>query len=130
LYKLRYKLPTAVLLTSDNSLLLPYFSYCAIVWACCYHSRLASLIVLQKRAVSNISGPAHTSPLFRNNNILKITDINNMPVALFMFKYYNSLLPPLFDSFFALNVDVHSYFTRSSQMFHIPSVMLSKKISK
>jgi len=29
---------------------------------------------------------------------------------LFMFKYYNSLLPPLFDSFFALNVDVHSYF--------------------
>ena len=133
LYKLRYKLPTAVLLTSENSLLLPYFSYCAIVWACCYHSRLASLIVLQKRAVrivSNISGPAHTSPLFRNNNILKITDINNMPVALFMLKYYNSLLPPLFDSFFALNVDVYSYFTRSSQMFHIPSVMLSIKISK
>lgn len=125
LYKLRYKLPTAVLLTLYNSLLLPYFSYCNIVWACCYHSRLASLIVLQKRAVrivSNISGRAHTSPLFRNNNILKITDINNMQVALFMFKYYNSLLPPLFDSFFALNVDVHSYFTRSSQMFHIPSI--------
>lgn len=74
------------------------------------------------RIVSNISGRAHTSPLFRNNNILKITDINNMQVALFMFKYYNSLLPPLFDSFFALNVDVHSYFTRSSQMFHIPSI--------
>ena len=40
------------------------------------------------------------------------------------------LIAHQFDSFFALNVDVHSYFTRSSQMFHIPSVMLSKKISK
>jgi len=39
-----------------------------------------------------------------------------------MFKYYHNLLPPLFDGFFSLNTDVHSYYTRMSKAFQMPAV--------
>jgi len=42
---------------------------------------------------------------------LKLQAIIIVHIAVFMFKYYHNLLPPLFDGFFSLNADVHSYYT-------------------
>ena len=50
---------------------------------------------------------AHTTPLFRLLNNLKLADL----VAL---NKYNNLLPCYFDTFLNLVSDIHSYNTRSA----------------
>ena len=60
----------------------------------------------------------HTSPLFKELSILPLDDINNETTALFMFRFFNNMLPPSFNDFFRLNKDIHNYKTRSSSNIH------------
>ena len=39
----------------------------------------------------------HTSPLFKELAILPLDDINNETIALFMFRFFNSMLPSSFN---------------------------------
>jgi len=60
-----------------SSLVLPYLTHCNLVWACNSANKLKSVVVLQKRAVRNIAKVdyrAHTSPLFKKLDLLKVTD--------------------------------------------------------
>ena len=45
-----------------------------------------------------------------------------MNVAIFMYKYHNSLLPPIFDNLFHTNSSIHRYPTRGSTDYRIPRV--------
>ena len=57
----------------------PYFLYANLIWGGCYPSLLEPLVRLQKRIIRIITGQnflAHSSPLFRSTNILKIHDIH------------------------------------------------------
>ena len=106
-------------------MILPYFNYCNIVWGCSSNNRLAFLIKLQKRAVGIVCKAGyrdHSTPLFKSLKTLKLQDINSFQIAIFMYKYYHNLLPPLFDGFFHLNTDIHSYYTRIAEAFHMPTV--------
>jgi len=64
----------------------------------------------------------HSTPLFKFLNILKLQDINNFQIAIFMYKYYHNFLPLLFDGFFCLNANIHSYYTRRSNALHLPAL--------
>lgn len=124
LAKLKYFLPYTVLLMLYNTLVLPYLSYCNLIWACTSTNTLNPLIVLQKRAVRTIArtgSRAHTSPLFKNLYLLKLKDICYFQTILFMFKFLQSRLPPKFNNYFTFVSSVHSYSTRSSSAaFTIP----------
>jgi len=56
LSRISYLLPSYTRITLYYSLIYPYLSYCNMVWASTYKSRLHSLTVLQKRAVRFIAG--------------------------------------------------------------------------
>ena len=60
----------------------------------------------------------HTSPLFKELAILPLDDINNETIALFMFRFFNSMLPSSFNDYFKLNKDVHKYNIRLSFNVH------------
>jgi len=82
------------------SMILPYLTYCNIVWACNSTVQLAYLIKLHKRAVHIVfetSYREHASPLFKMLNILKLRDIDNFQIAVFLYKCHHNLLPLLFD---------------------------------
>jgi len=64
----------------------------------------------------------HTSTLCKSLNILKLQDINNFQIAVFMYKYYHNLLPLLFDDFFCLDANIHSYYIRRPNALHLPAV--------
>ena len=73
-----------------NSLVLPYLTYCNLVWACSSAYKLSSVVVLQKRAVRNIAKVdyrAHTSPLFKKLYSLKVIDMRCFQTALFLIHY-------------------------------------------
>ena len=117
LAKLKYTVPQKVLFLIYSSLVLPYLTYCNLVWAFNSASKLKSVAVLQKRAVRNIAKVdycAHTSPLFKKLDLLKVTDICCFQTALFTFKFSQSQLPSKFNDYFSRVTSVHYYTTRSS----------------
>ena len=121
---LKFILPCNILRTLYCSLILPHLSYCNIVWANNFHSRVDKLLKLKKtvRIISKAQFREHTRPLFRKLNLLTLTDINNFQQDIFMFKFSNNLLPLTLHNLFQLNRYVHSDNTRSSFKVHIPLV--------
>ena len=64
----------------------------------------------------------HTSQIFKNFNVVKVTEINVLQTSLFIYKPYNRLLPENFSSFLCLNNDLHQHYTRSHNNFYLISV--------
>ena len=86
----------------------PHLCYSSLVWA----QNLSSVIrlsILQKKSLWIIylrSRSAHTSPLFRETNILI-----KMLYCLFIKKYFNNFLPTTFKNSFTFSSDMHGYRT-------------------
>ena len=101
--KLRYFLNIKILLSLHYTLVEPFFNNCVIAWGNAYQSTLQPLSNLQKKAIRIItfsSFTEHSSPLFKDLNIVKLSDIITLQLAVFMYKFHNQLLPPVFDAFF------------------------------
>lgn len=117
--RLRNSLPMNILLTLYHTLLYPYLSYCNIVWGCANISLIQKLIVLQKRAIRIITRSSFRSssnPLFIRLKLLKITDIYKFQIALFIYKFNQSLLPRSCLHYFVKN-SVRAYDTRKASYF-------------
>ena len=56
----------------------------------------------------------HLSPIFRKLNIIKLNDLLSYHIAVFMYRFNNSLLPSAFDAFFSKVSEIHYYNTRSA----------------
>ena len=126
LNKLRHRVPLNTLHTLYNTLyntlLMPYFSYCNIIWGSTKPSRLDHLVKLQKKAIRIMCGAKyreHTLPLFFKSNQLTIADMYKLNIAAFMYRARHGKLPLLFQNFFVLNSQVHEHFTRKCGNLHI-----------
>ena len=97
--------------------------FCNEVWGNTYQSYLDPLVKIQKRALRVISFAdrlAHTDPLFENLKLLKLKEIYVYSAQLFMFKFHQIKLPPIFFTFFTRNDSIHSYPTRQQYKLHVP----------
>ena len=111
-----------VLLTLYNSLFLPYLNYGMLSWK----SKLKEVIKLQKKVVRIISGArynAHTEPIFKKLNLLKVSDLYLLHAYKFCYKLENNVLPLYFHAnLFTKNSTIHRHNTRTSSAFHLPLV--------
>ena len=131
LYKVRYFVSDKILLMLYNTLILPYISYCNILWATC-KTVTNNILLLQKKAIRVCTRSGfldHTNPLFVKLRCLKVDDINFLQTAIFMFRFNNKLLPDSFSSMFQSNNAVHSYSTRQASNIHLvnPRTTLAHK---
>ena len=120
--KTRKLFNSETLISLYNSLVYPYLSYCVHVWGEAYDVHKYALVVQQKKIVRIISGVpprTHTKPLFSKLKILTLDGIYRYMLALFMYKYVNDMIPPLFDMFI-VNADIHHYNTRNHTLLHVP----------
>ena len=127
------RLPVDVV--ANNALILPYITYCNIVWGNCSSTKINSILLLQKRAlrvVTNSHYLSNSEPLFHQLKRLKINDIHTFQTAIFMHKYTFNQLPQSFYNFFTLNSNIHSYPTRRSSDYHLenPKIVLAQKSLK
>ena len=100
LSKLRYFVSLNTLRNLYYALIYSFLTYASIVWGCTYSSTLQSLFILQKRSIRIITFTKyyeHTSMLFKSLNIMKLIYLITFHVAVFMKKFYNKLLPFVFD---------------------------------
>ena len=119
--KVKSIFPTKLLLSLYYTMVYPYLSYCNIVWASTYPTRLNKLCTLQKRIIRIISHSdylAHTKPLYLKLNLLNIFGINLFQSSSFIFDYFKGNLPHCFQSFFLQNHNIHGHHTRSNNDLH------------
>ena len=131
LYRVKYFVPIRILLVLYNTLVLPYISYCNIVWATS-RNITENIILLQKKAIRICAGAGfrdHTNPLFIKLKTLKVDDINFLQTSIFMYRHKSNLLPVSFSTMFQPNSAVHSYPTRQATKLHVsnPHTMLAHK---
>ena len=122
IYKSSFCLPVTSLRTLYYSLVYPYLVYCASVWASTYPTNLNRLVLLQKkiiRIISKMPFDAHTDPIFKSLQIMKLSEIYFFQVGKFMFSYKIGLLPNAFKEMFLMTNQVHSYNTRNSNTFYL-----------
>ena len=121
--KIKYYLPSSVLVILYSSLILPYLNYGILAWGNSHQTLLDKLLLLQKkslRIIFHLHPRAHTDSLFYENKILKINDLHTFQLGQFMFNYNNNNLPNVFQDIFFRNNRVHNYPTRRSNEFHLP----------
>ena len=85
------------------------------------------ILILQKKAVRIINFQprnSHTSPLFKQNLILKFQDKICLENILFVRKSLNCLSPSIFNTWFSLSSEQHNYETSSSTQANIMKVFL------
>ena len=117
LNRLKRFLPKSVLKTIYNSTILPHLQYCILCWG----KNISRLRKLQKKAIRIISISkynAHTEPLFKCLNLLKLDDIFTYFSLKFYYKYCSQTLPAYFLNMFKRNTDIHTHDTRQLQSLH------------
>ena len=106
LVRARRILDQNALSTLYNSLVLPYFIYCIIIWGNTYKTYCQRLHVMQKKIIRIISHSeynAHTEPLFRKLKILTFYQLYDYFTGIFIYKSLNGLLPRIFHNIFVPN---------------------------
>ena len=107
------------------SLIYSHLSYGIIIWGNTYTSTLQPLCILQKRVLPIMTFAnydSHSSPIFRQLELLKINDLVFIHTALFMQQYYSKQLPETFDNLFQPLSCKHNYNTRlaSKNNYYLP----------
>ena len=64
---------------------------------------------------------AHTAPIFRDLEILTIDQLIVHRIGTVMYKFNYGLLPDVLNTMYRKNCEIHSYNTRSKNMFRISS---------
>ena len=95
-----------------------------LAWGNSNGTAMRKIETIQKRAIRSIYNKkynSHTDPLFKQSGILKISDMYQLQVMLFMHDYTIDKLPMSFRHTYEFNSAVQSvYSTRQSQLFNIP----------
>ena len=115
-----YLLPQPIRMKLYYSLVYPYLTYCNLIWASTYDTRLNRLVILQKRAIRIVAGARpreHTAPLFSILKLLNIEQIKTVQIGEFLYRYEHGLLPLAFRGFFQHGTEIHSYQTRNAKAF-------------
>ena len=144
LAKMRHYANIKVLTKLYYAIIYPFLIYGLLAWGSTYPTTLKNIVILQKKAVRIIASSnhdAHTSVLFHQLSILKLSDLVSMHTALFivtgfvprrsfitsalfMFDFYNNTIPSSFSNFFTSIRKVHNYNTRlsSSSAYYTPVI--------
>lgn len=120
--------PSNILLTLFNTLILPHIYYATLVWG----FDPGRILKLQKKAVRLISGAkynAHSEILFKNLNILQVNDVLKYKCLKFYYKWKHGNLPQYFTDMFFPFQNIHPYATRNqmNEYIHKPNRALTLK---
>ena len=116
LFKIRKYVSPKILRSIYFAIFDSHLSYCCLVWAQNFSS-IKRILILQKKPVRIINFQprnSHTSPLFKQNFILKFQDKICLENILFVSKSLNNLTPSIFSTWFSFSSDQHNYKTSSS----------------
>ena len=95
LYSIRNRITPSLSKLIYNSIAHPHLTYCNIIWSSATNSSMSSLRVKQKKLIRLIAKKRrfeHTTPLFKQLNILKLDDISKSSASQFVYKSLNNIV--------------------------------------
>lgn len=95
-----------ILMTLYHTMIQPYLFYCHLIWGTTYKTYLDQLEKLQKRAVRticNLRKYDHTEKHFKELKIIKLADLYQYLLIIFMYQYEKLNLPEVFNRYFSKN---------------------------
>ena len=98
LQRLKYLYPQNILITLYKSLYILHINYGSLVWG---HIG-ESINKIQKKDIRTITYSnyiAHSEPLLKSLNLLKVKDLFNLKIIKFLFNLYHNKLPPYFNNY-------------------------------
>ena len=101
LSKLKNYLPSEILKIIYYALVHPYFHYSIEAWYSTFSNSTKKLDLLQKRAcryIHNLSYYDHTLNYFKNSCILKLNELHELQIAVFVYKNLNLCTNPTSNS--------------------------------
>ncbi len=107
-----------ILTTINQSIIQPYFDYCAQVWGCLGKTLATKLQKLQNRAFRIITRENYSTRSADMLNKLGIRNLENrrmQQLSILMFKVKNRLVPDYLCDMFTNVGDVHDHNTRQSE---------------
>ena len=96
-------LPLKIRKTLYHSLFESHLNFGNLLWGCAQNKFLNKISNLQKKCIRNIALKnfrAHTEPIFKSLNILKLNDKLSYCRSIFMHQYRHGKLPPSFMGIF------------------------------
>ena len=120
--KIKNILNTNHLMTLYYSLVYPYIDYGISLWGSTHNTYVNKLYIKQKRSIRIVMGAqynAHTSPLFKHLNIVKLHDLYELQIAKYMYSYSQNTLPIPLMTLFTSNDNIHTHDTRNRHNPHI-----------
>ena len=124
MYRLKYIYPQEILQMLYNTLIVPHFNYCLLVWG----SKIVKghrIHLLQKKAlrlITNNDYLAHTEPICRHLRIVKVTDMYRLSVWKFYFKLMNNQLPAYFEKMKPELPEICNFYEVRKPLFHLPVI--------
>ena len=125
--KARKKLPKSSLLTLYYTFAYPYLLYCIHVWGRSGKTVLKLLSKTQNRLVRIITSSGYrtnTESLYQNIKVLKVPEIYDYAIGVFMYKLYHGYMPSIFQCIFVVNRATHEYGTRQKDHYKVPKFKL------
>ena len=113
-----------VLLTLYNTLILPYFNYCILSWGSVLWKN-HQLHLLQKKAIRIITNSnyiAHTEPLLKELELLKITCMFILSLWKFYYKLMTNQLPVYFAIMKPVLPQVCTRYEIRNPVYHLPDI--------
>jgi hypothetical protein len=119
LNSLKRYLPSHILKSIYSTMINSSLNYCILAWGFASNN----LNRLQKRLVRTVAGAkynAHTEPIFKNLNLLKLEDIFKLNMLKFYYKLINDKLPDHFTNFNLIQFNtIHTYDTRHNHHYRV-----------
>ena len=106
------------------SMIHPYLTYGLLLWGSTYKRHINKIEIVQKRAIRSVAKVKYneqTLQLFISLSILKLKDLFNLQMAVFMYEYNMDILPLSLRQCFTRNDELHHQNTRHSIDPHIVS---------
>ena len=116
-FKIRYFLPINVLKSLYHAMFFPFLQHGITVWGLTLSYLPATLIYTLKRVLKAMiysSMSDHSNPLFRDLELLKLSDIHSLQLLSFVYDYVNHMTPDYFSHYFKHVSDVHSICPRQA----------------
>jgi hypothetical protein len=129
LSRFKYLLPQHTLQMIYTTLIVPHFNYCLLIWGC----NMQKIIKLQKKAIRIISlnhFAAHTEPIFKRLNLLKLQDIYKLRIYKFYYRLEHSKCPQYFTNFLQPANRQHQYNTRMRNNNNLVNIYIKHEFAK
>ena len=114
--RLKQYVPMYILKTIYNSLFLSHVNYGISTWGFKLDTRISKLQKRAVRAITNSKYNCHTTPLFKQLDLLKANDIFKLSCFKLLYKYENDNLPIYFNGMFVTHQNMPERTRRTTRL--------------